>query len=54
MKKRATRNHYTPEQKAQIVLEVLNENQTIGQIASAYGIHVNTEQHRPQMESASG
>jgi transposase-like protein len=41
MKKRTTRNHYTPEQKAQIVLEVLNEDQTIGQIAGAYDIHVN-------------
>ena len=41
MKKKATRNHYTPEQKAQIVLEVLNETQTIGQIASMRGIHVN-------------
>ena len=41
MKKRATRNHYTPEQKAQIVLEVLNETQTLAQIAAAYGLHVN-------------
>jgi transposase-like protein len=36
-----TRNHYPPEQKAQIVLEVLREEQTLAQIAAAYGLHTN-------------
>jgi putative transposase len=33
------RKHYTANQKAQIVLEILKEEQTISQIASAHGIH---------------
>jgi transposase-like protein len=33
------RKHYTAHQKAQIVLEILKEEQTISQIASAHGIH---------------
>jgi transposase-like protein len=33
------RKHYTATQKAQIVLEILKEEQTISQIASAHGIH---------------
>ena len=33
------RKHYTAQQKAQIVLEMLKEEQTIAQIASAHGIH---------------
>jgi putative transposase len=41
MKKRTTRTYYPPEQKAQIVLEVLSENQTLAQIATAHGVHVN-------------
>jgi transposase len=41
MPRKATRSHYTPEQKAQIVLELLREEQTLGQIATARGIHVN-------------
>jgi len=41
MKKRTTRTHYPPEQKAQIILEVLSEGQTLAQIAGAHGIHVN-------------
>ena len=41
MKKRATRNHYTPDQKAQLVLEVLKEEQTVAQIAAAHAIHIN-------------
>jgi transposase len=41
MKKRATRNHRTPDQKAQLVLEVLKEEQTLAQIAAAHKIHVN-------------
>ncbi len=41
MKKRATRNHYTPDQKAQLVLEILKEEQTLAQIAAAHELHVN-------------
>jgi len=41
MKKRATRNSYTADQKAQIVLEVLKEEQTLAQIAGTYKIHSN-------------
>ena len=41
MKKRATRTHYTPDQKAQLVLEALKEEQTVAQIAAAHGIHLN-------------
>ena len=33
------RKHYTANQKAQIVLEILKEEQTISQVASAHGIH---------------
>ena len=33
------RKHYTATQKAQIVLEMLKEEQTLAQIASAHGIH---------------
>src|SRR5512134_383504 len=40
MPKKSTRGHYTPEQKAQIVLELPREEQTIGQIAAAHNIHV--------------
>jgi transposase-like protein len=35
------RKRYTPAQKAKIVLEILKEEQTLAQIASANGIHVN-------------
>ena len=41
MKKRATRNSYTADQKAQIVLEVLKEEQTLAQIAGNRKIHTN-------------
>ena len=41
MLRKATRTHYTPEQKAQIVLELLREEQTFAQLAAAHGIHVN-------------
>jgi putative transposase len=33
------RKHYTAQQKAQIVLEILKEEQTLAQIASAHGVH---------------
>jgi len=35
------RKRYTANQKAQIVLEVLKEEQTLAQIASAHGVHPN-------------
>jgi transposase-like protein len=35
------KKHYTPTFKAQIVLEVLKEEQTITQVASAHGVHPN-------------
>ena len=35
------RKRYTASQKAQIVLEVLKEEQTLAQIASAHGVHPN-------------
>jgi len=41
MTRKYTRNHYTPEQKAQLVLEALREQQTVGQLAAAHGLHPN-------------
>ena len=41
MKKKTTRNHYSPDQKAQIVLEALQEEQTLAQLAAAHGVHPN-------------
>ncbi|WP_367616781.1 transposase [Heyndrickxia coagulans] len=35
------RKQYTPEFKTQVVLEVLKEEKTMNEIASAHGIHVN-------------
>jgi putative transposase len=35
------RKRYTANQKAQIVLEVLKEEQTLAQVASAHGVHPN-------------
>jgi putative transposase len=35
------KKNYTPEHKARIVLELLREEQPIGQLASKYGIHPN-------------
>lgn len=35
------RKRYTPEFKSQIVLEVLKEEQTMSEITSSHGIHVN-------------
>src|SRR3972149_11746499 len=35
------RKHYTANQKAQIVLEVIKEERTIAQIASEHGVHTN-------------
>jgi putative transposase len=33
------RKHHTPEQKAQVVLELLKEEKTLSQLASEHGIH---------------
>lgn len=41
MKNKTLRKKYSPEQKARIVLEVLKEEQTISQIASAHRVHPN-------------
>ena len=35
------RKHYTAQQKAGMVLEILKEEKTIAQIASEYGVHAN-------------
>lgn len=35
------RNHFAASQKAQIALEILKEEKTIGQIASEFGVHPN-------------
>jgi transposase len=35
----ATRKHYSPEEKARIVLELLKEEKSLSQLASEYGIH---------------
>jgi len=35
------KKHYTAQQKAKIVLEILKEERSIAQIASEYGIHSN-------------
>ena len=35
----AIRKHHIPEQKAQVVLELLKEEKTLSQLASEYGIH---------------
>ena len=41
MPRKSIRTSYTAEQKAQMVLEVLSEEQTLGQLASKHGVHVN-------------
>ena len=38
------RRRFSPNQKAQIVLEILKEEKTIRQIASEYGVHPNLMQ----------
>jgi transposase len=35
------RKHFTAQQKAQIILEVLKEDKSIAEIASEYGVHPN-------------
>ncbi len=39
--KKSIRKRYSPEQKAQIVLEILKEEQTLAQISATCGVHVN-------------
>ncbi|NDU80026.1 MAG: transposase [Ferrovum sp.] len=34
-----TRKHYSPEQKVQVVLELLKEEKSLSQLASEHGIH---------------
>ena len=41
MKKKPLRRRYSSEQKAQIVLEILKEQQTLAQLSAGYGVHVN-------------
>lgn len=40
MPKKSLRKRYSPQQKAQIVLELLKEEQTLSQIASTHSVHV--------------
>jgi transposase len=40
-KRKIIRKQYSAEQKAQIVLEMLKEDQTLAQTAAAYGVHPN-------------
>lgn len=40
-KRKLHRKHYSAEQKAQIVLEMLTEQQTLAQLATTYGVHPN-------------
>jgi len=40
MPKRSVRKHYSSQQKAQIVLEILKEEQTLAQLSSTHGVHV--------------
>lgn len=47
------RKRYTAKQKAQIVLEILQEDKTITQIASEYGIHPN-QLHRWKKQALEG
>lgn len=48
-----TKQRYLTSQKAQIVLEVLREEKTIGQIASKYGVHPN-QLHRWKKQAIEG
>ena len=41
MPKKSLRKRYSPQEKVQIVLELLKEEQTLSQIASRYGVHGN-------------
>jgi transposase-like protein len=41
MPKKAHRKRYNPQEKARIVVEVLKEEKTLAQLASAYGVHSN-------------
>ena len=39
--KKSIRKRYSPEQKAQIVLEILKEEQTLAQVSASCGVHIN-------------
>jgi transposase-like protein len=41
MPKKSLRKRYSPEQKAQIVLELLKEDQTLAHLAAKHSVHVN-------------
>lgn len=45
MPKKSLRQRYSPEQKAQIVLELLKEEQTLSQIAAKHGVHPTQLRH---------
>jgi len=47
--KKAIRKGYSPEEKAQIVLEILNEEQTLAQILASVGVHVNQLERLPSV-----
>jgi transposase-like protein len=41
MKKKPLRKRYSPDQKAQIVLEILGERRSLAEISAEYGVHPN-------------
>lgn len=41
MPRKSLRKRYSPEQKAQIVLELFKEEQTLAQLAAKHSVHVN-------------
>lgn len=45
MPRKSLRKRYSPEQKAQIVLELLKEEQTLAQLAAKHGVHINQLRH---------
>jgi transposase-like protein len=45
MPRKSLRKRYSPEQKAQIVLELLKEEQTLAQLAAKHSIHVTQLRH---------
>ena len=52
MPKKSLRKHYSPEQKAQIVLELWKEEHSLSQIATKYSVHTTQLRHwRTQAEA---
>ena len=47
------RRHFTANQKAQVVIEILKEEKTISQIASEHGVHPN-QLHRWKAQALDG